>query len=115
MTREEAVSIIEDRIRVTEYVESSYVDCVDIEALRIAIKALKQTERKWIPCYERLPDQQTEVIYSYEQYVSTGYMTDRDYKGDKMELHWEDMESGALIYPEAWMPLPEPWRGEKDD
>ncbi len=44
MTRKEAVSIIEERVRVTEYVESSYVDCVDIEALRIAIKALTQPE-----------------------------------------------------------------------
>lgn len=44
MTREEAVSIIEDRVRVTEYIKSSYVDCVDIEALRIAIKALAQQE-----------------------------------------------------------------------
>lgn len=28
----------------TEYVESSYVDCVDIEALRIAIEALEQPD-----------------------------------------------------------------------
>lgn len=46
MTREEAASEIEERVRVTEYVNSSYVDCVDIEALRIAIKALAQPERK---------------------------------------------------------------------
>ena len=44
MNREEAASIIEERVRVTEYVESSYVDCVDIEALRIAIKALAQPD-----------------------------------------------------------------------
>ena len=47
MTLEEAVSIIEERVRVTEYVESSYVDCVDIEALRMAISALeKQIPKK---------------------------------------------------------------------
>lgn len=44
MTRDEAVSIIKERIDVTEYVGSSYVDCVDIEALRAAIKALEQPE-----------------------------------------------------------------------
>ena len=65
---------------------------------------------------ERLPTKKTEVIYSLEnRYVCTGYMTDRDYNGDEMELHWEDMESGALIYPEAWMPLPEPYKGGQDD
>ena len=52
MTREEAASIIEDRVRVTEYVNSSYVDGVDIEALRIAIEALAQPEQRWIPCSE---------------------------------------------------------------
>lgn len=47
MKTEEAASIIEERVRVTEYVESGYVDCVDIEALRIAIKALeKQIPKK---------------------------------------------------------------------
>lgn len=69
---------------------------------------------RWISCSERLPDKKTEVIYSLENhYVSTGYMTDRDYNGDEMELHWEDMESGALIYPEAWMPLPKPYEGSE--
>ena len=75
-----------------------------------------EAQQRWIPCSERLPTKKTEVIYSLENhYVSTGYMTDRDYNGDEMELHWEDMESGALIYPEAWMPLPEPYKGGQDD
>jgi hypothetical protein len=71
-------------------------------------------EHRWIPVTERLPEKKTEVIYSLENhFVSTGYMTDRNYNGEEVELHWEDMESGALIYPEAWMPLPEPYKGEK--
>ena len=41
MTREEALQEIVERVRSTEYVDSAYVDCVDIEALRIAIEALK--------------------------------------------------------------------------
>lgn len=45
MTREEAIKEIEERVQITEYVGSSYVDCVDIEALRIAIFALKQMEK----------------------------------------------------------------------
>ena len=69
---------------------------------------------RWISCSELLPAKKTEVIYSLENhYVSTGYMTDRDYNGNEMELHWEDMESGALIYPEAWMPLPKPYEGSE--
>lgn len=45
MTREEALTEIKERIHITEYVGSNYVDCVNIEALRMAIEALKNSER----------------------------------------------------------------------
>ena len=81
-----------------------------LTAAEVEIKNLPSTQQ-WIPVSERLPEKKTEVIYSLENhYVSTGYMTDRDYEGNIAELHWEDMESGVLIYPEAWMPLPEPYK-----
>lgn len=77
-------------------------------ALDMAIEALEA--QRWIPVSERVPEKKTEVIYSLENhYVSTGYMTDRDYEGNIVKLHWEDIESGVLIYPEAWMPLPKPY------
>lgn len=44
MTREEAIKEIEDRVQITEYVNSTYVDSVDIEALRMAVSALQQPE-----------------------------------------------------------------------
>lgn len=81
--------------------------------IRNTVEELK-AEHRWIPVTERLPEKKTEVIYSLDNhFVSTGYMTDRNYNGEEVELHWEDMESGALIYPEAWIPLPEPYKGEK--
>lgn len=45
MTIEEALTEIKERIHITEYVGSNYVDCVNIEALRMAIEALKNSER----------------------------------------------------------------------
>lgn len=86
-----------------------------IETCIMLVREAEEAER-WIPVSERLPEKKTEVIYSLENhYVSTGYMTDRDYTGNTVELHWEDIESGVLIYPEAWMPLPEPYKEVKDD
>ena len=45
MTIEEALTEIKERIHITEYVGSNYVDCVNIEALRMAIEALKNSEQ----------------------------------------------------------------------
>ena len=80
-----------------------------------AIRHLPSADADWIPCSERLPSMRTEVIYSFDGIVSTGYMTDRDFNGEKMELHWEDLESGATIEPIAWMPLPKPYKGGDDE
>lgn len=76
---------------------------------------LAEAVQGWIPCSERLPSMRTEVIYSYDGIVSTGYMTDRDYIGEKTEEHWEDLESGAYIEPIAWMPLPKPYKGGEEE
>lgn len=45
MTREEAINEIKGRIRLAEYVDSSYVDCVNIEALKVVIKELGEPNK----------------------------------------------------------------------
>lgn len=75
----------------------------------------KLAEREWIPCSERLPQKREEVIYSLDSdIVSTGFMDDRDCNGEKAELHWKDLESRVIIEPQAWMPLPKPYREESE-
>lgn len=114
--REKTKAAFEPWLNVKGYSEGE-LNIIRAVLYEITIMPSAQPEQRWIPCSEQLPTKKTEVIYSLEnRYVCTGYMTDRDYNGDEMELHWEDMESGALIYPEAWMPLPEPYKdGEQDD
>lgn len=86
--------------------------------IRDAINSTPSADRpqgEWIPCSERLPEPQVEVLYSLEGCVSVAFMTNRNYTGETVELHWEDLETGITICPEAWMPLPEPWEGENDE
>ena len=112
MTREEAVSIIEERIHVTEYVESSYVDCVDMEALRVAIIALKQPEQHWIPTSKERPPQHQEIwitdIYGGVEVV---------YRGDG-SLWLSNGDNGYYFEYEiiAWMPVnvPSPYQPKEE-
>ena len=88
-----------------------------IELLSIKLRA-SQPEQRWIPVSERLPDDveigeeyPTVIFCTAEGTVHVGGY--EHYLGGKwwyMET-WEDEAKGVI----AWMPLPEPWRGEEDD
>lgn len=89
MTREEALQEIVERVRSTESVDSVYVDCVDIEALRIAIEALKMgiealTKPEIVRCEDcqhRQPDEQKYMcmLTITEQNCKQFYMNDNDF------------------------------------
>lgn len=44
MTREEAVNELNDRIKSAEYVDSDYIDCVSVDAVKMVISALSVPE-----------------------------------------------------------------------
>lgn len=63
--------------------------------------------QQWIPCGERLPDDDVEVfVYLFERPVP--------YIAWVEDCRWytEDFEVEKEYYPTAWMPLPEPYKGE---
>lgn len=74
-----------------------------------------QLEQRWIQCSERLPNSQTEVIVSCRddsadtiyRYTASGWITTNG------EYWIVDNEINPYVV--AWMPLPEPWRGEVND
>ena len=84
-------------------------------ALSEAIRAVStQPEPQWIPCSERLPeyDGGTYLVTDYcEQigrkriHVSYCYMNKDGF--------WSDVPLGYKVI--AWMPLPEPYKEEKND
>ena len=96
MTREEAVkSLLEMRDGMP------FDKCRDwIEAISMAIRTLEA--QQWIPCSERLPKKDGRYLCTYSDFgtcVDFGLYADGQW----------------IVEPIAWMPLPEPWRGEKDE
>lgn len=75
----------------------------------------------WIPCSERLPEDRKEKLV----YLSSGRMTVAIYNeyrlphsgcsigwGYRVPDGYIDFEKEIVV---AWMPLPEPWKGETDE
>jgi len=62
----------------------------------------------WIPCSERLPKENTEVLMSLEWGIDIGECRNGDWHSEWIN-HYDD--DNVL----AWMPLPEPWKGADDE
>ena len=60
--------------------------------------------QEWIPCSERLPEENTEVLMSLEWGIDIGECRNGDWHSEWIN-HYDD---GNVL---AWMPLPKPWKG----
>lgn len=79
--------------------------------LRYLIGAIRdlpsaQPEPRWIPCSERLPTTKDDYIIT----VKDKSLTWTDYVEWSADYHWWEYDDDMVI---AWMPLPEPYKGEK--
>ena len=82
----------------------------DIEELQSAQPERKK--EKWIPCSERLPEDDEIVLVSDGMDYAVAFW--------RSDAHaWDDPLHGWLDSFEfdvkAWMPLPDPYRGERDE
>ena len=72
----------------------------------------EKTAQQWIPCSERLPAYGEDVLISIGgYYCNVGHIVSVN---EEEQYNW--YFSGWYHLPndvDAWMPLPEPWRGEE--
>lgn len=70
------------------------------------------SKHRWIPCSERMPDDNTDVLLQFKSNMGVGFYEDGDWAintGDGIYSMIGDNEEKPI----AWMPLPEPYREEK--
>lgn len=88
--------------RLTKHLEWGWSE-ETVDAIGMGIHALKETQ--WIPCSERLPENAMNVIAQF----SSGTVTELRYAGNGIFEGIYDYSTKVII---AWMPLPEPYKGE---
>lgn len=94
-----------------------WVDGRETKMIAIPIKRREPVIR-WIPCSERMPEiDETVLITIKEKYAGEKeyrYHTDvADYLINDDWMTFNDWDEGQEIEIVAWMPLPEPWKGEE--
>lgn len=74
------------------------------------IEAIPSEDRpqEWIPCSERLPKENTEVLMSLEWGIDIGEYRNGDWHSEWINYY----DDGDVL---AWMPLPKPWKGADDE
>lgn len=80
-----------------------------------------QPEQQWIPCSERLPDEDYWMGGTGKQFSATVLVTvsNREDEDEWVDMSYTVDGEWMLELPMyckivAWMPLPEPWKGEQE-
>lgn len=113
------MNIIIDENGVADVYDDTYdivIHCESEEDQKDAELALKNV-RRWIPVTEKLPEPESYILVSFDNFtlpdIAT-YRVDDDGSG-AFYLGDEDYTYLSVeIYVNAWMPLPEPYRGEAE-
>lgn len=72
-------------------------------------------EMGWIPCSERLPEYGEDVLITDEWgvYIARCYNLSRN-REEPQASWWYGDANEYRTHPLAWMPLPEPYKGEQE-
>lgn len=100
--------------------EAEALDSFERSQVGKMLKELNEEQRKhrWIPVEERLPEKEGEYLVTFavdEKVRLVGYGCCRkDVLGNNIGFGWYDLYSGTYFSDKAfnaWMPLPEPYKG----
>ena len=111
------MNIIIDENGVADVYDDTYdivIHCESEEDQKDAKEALKEI-RRWIPVTEKLPEPETYILVSFDNFtlpdIAT-YRVDDDGSGAFYPGDEDYTYLSVGFYVNAWMPLPEPYRSE---
>lgn len=116
--RQAAIDALRKEVEMTHDDNDEQIYYIDADNAISVIEQLPsaQPEPQWIPCSERLPE---ETLKSYWICTDAGYQCECRWTNINhlftdltMKWHWHIMDVPQYDSVVAWMPLPEPWRGE---
>ena len=81
----------------------SFLDMLTVFSVILQMIGLE--ENKWIPCSEKMPEDNTDVIVRFY----SGTVTEMRYWGNGIFQGIYEHTAKTIV---AWMPLPEPYKGE---
>ncbi|WP_303168276.1 DUF551 domain-containing protein [[Ruminococcus] lactaris] len=101
--------------KVMEMCREKYLSRMELDELAEEVGEL--ANQGWIPCSERLPeDGQTVLAYIGGRHNSCNYLC-ACHTVEEYTDRWRNARTGFAILCEviAWMPLPEPYKEDKDE
>lgn len=98
-----------DKIIDLLYAENVRSDC-GIERLADEICAIDPV--RWIPVTERLPEKNGEYLVTKTDHITYERLIDIAHYASFIHANNGFYKADDIV---AWMPLPEPWRGEEDE
>lgn len=109
MNKNRTIEEIQEDIRTLTRVPSEFIYAKLDE---LAEEVAELTKPKWIPCSERLPDK--------PEHGENGYIVQRKRVAEPFSAYWNgerwtNEDDSVIDKVIAWMPLPEPYKGECED
>lgn len=92
------------------------VSCDDVKAIEQLPSA--QPEQRWIPCSERLPEENGQYLITVKYVHVDDYEDIYSEHGEWADGKWDMFifgHCGKVENITAWMPLPEPYKGEDNE
>ena len=108
ITMDEVIQILKNDIELSKMnVLFCHNNEYGIGALQMAVETLEQT--RWVPVSERLPEDKQQILISIAWDNKVYEVRQGDIDSINYFKHFKRITSIA------WMPLPDPYRGEEDE